>query len=80
MDLKNGQHARAAKHFIIAAKLGYDKSLERVKDLHEGGFVSKEDFASALHGHKVAIDATKSPQREEAEQWRAERKREEALR
>ena len=79
MDLKNGQHTRAAKHFIIAAKLGYDKSLERVKDLHEGGFVSKEDFTSAHHGHKAAIDATKSPQREEAEKWREECEMEEAL-
>jgi len=31
------------------------------------GYVSKEDFASALRGHQAAVDATKSPQRELAE-------------
>ena len=70
---RNGQHHRAAKHFIIAAKLGFDKSLESLKDLHKKGFVSKDDFAAALRGHKAAIDATKSPQREVAEKWRMER-------
>ena len=57
---------RAAKHFIIAAKFGSEKSLESVKNLYKAGHVSKDDFAAALRGHKAAIDATKSPQREEA--------------
>ena len=76
----NRQYVRAVKHWIIAAKLGFDMSLQRLKELHEVGFVSKKDFAGALRGHKAAIDATKSLQREEAEKWIAERKREEALR
>ncbi len=78
-EWKDGQHARAAKHFIIAAKLGDDESLEFVKNLYKEGFVSKENFAAALRGHQAAIDATKSPQREEAEKWRVERERDEAL-
>jgi hypothetical protein len=32
------------------------------------GFVSKEDFEAALRGHQAAVDATKSKQREEAEE------------
>ena len=63
MEEKNGRVDRAAKHCIIAAKLGYDKSLKSVKSLYKAGYVSKEDFVAALHGHKAAIDATKSPQR-----------------
>ena len=66
MEAENGQCDRAVKHFIIAAKLGHDKSLKTVKNLHGGGYVSKDDFAAALRGHKAAIDATKSPQREQA--------------
>ena len=62
----NGRLDRAAKHWIIAAKLGYDESLEAVKRLYKDGLVSKDDFATALRGHKAAVDATKSPQREEA--------------
>jgi hypothetical protein len=70
-----GSMDRAAKHWIIAAKLGDDKSLESVKILHKvDGCVSKEDFAAALRGHRAAIDATKSPQRDEAAAY-AERRR-----
>ena len=61
-----GRMDRAVKHLIIAAKLGYDRSFEAVKGLYKDGYVSKEDFAAALRGHQAAIDATKSPQREEA--------------
>ena len=57
---------RAAKHWIIAANLGHDLSLECLKDAYTSGFISKEDFAAALRGHHTAIKATKSPQREEA--------------
>jgi len=60
------RHARAVKHFIIAAKLGHDDSLRSLKDCYRKGLVSKEDFAAALRGHQAADDATKSPEREEA--------------
>ena len=66
MEGQNGRVDRAAKHFIIAAKLGYDDSLKAVKNLYKTGHVSKEDFAAALRGHHAAIVAMKSPQREEA--------------
>ena len=75
---RRGRMDRAVKHFIIAAKLGYDKSLACVKDLYKAGLVSKDDFAVALRGHQAAVDATKSPQREEAAAFKkrvAERER-----
>ena len=62
---RNGRLDRAAKHYIIAAKLGDDGSLSAVNELYKDGIVSNEDFASALRGHKAAIDAMKSPQREQ---------------
>ena len=49
-----------------SAKLGYDMSLNEVKNLYKAGYVSKEDFAAALRGYHAAIEATKSPQREKA--------------
>ena len=64
---------KAAKHWIIAAKLGYDPSLDSVKDLYKLGNVSKEDLAAALRGYQTAIEATKSPQREEAAESEKER-------
>ena len=69
VELENGRYERAMKHFIIAAKLGHDNSLKGLKSGFERGIVSKEDFASALRGHQAAVSATKSPQREAAEEF-----------
>ncbi len=66
VEEENGRYDRAAKHWIIAANLEFEDSLKSVKDLFKDGHVSKEDFAAALRGYKAAVDATKSPQREEA--------------
>jgi len=80
----NGRDDRAVKHWIIAANMGHDDSLENLKlvyreglpaspQIYREGLVSKEDFASALRAHQTAVDATKSPQRETAERfWREE--------
>jgi TPR repeat protein len=68
-DERNGNIERAVKHFIIAAKLGYDNALEAVKDCFSDGFVSKEDDAAALRGHQAAVDATKSKQRDEGYEY-----------
>mmetsp|Transcript_2462 Transcript_2462/g.3657 ORF Transcript_2462/g.3657 Transcript_2462/m.3657 type:complete len:303 (-) Transcript_2462:71-979(-) len=72
-EKKNGRMDRAIKHMIIAAKLGCDSSLDALKDGFRGGMLSKEDFAATLRAHQAAVDATKSPQREEAENARIER-------
>eukprot|EP00984_Skeletonema_dohrnii_P001166 scaffold358_cov95-Skeletonema_dohrnii-CCMP3373.AAC.2 len=65
---RNGRTGRAVKHWIIAATLGCDDSLDALKVCFRGGVVSKEDFAAALRAHQAAVDATKSPQREAAEE------------
>jgi hypothetical protein len=65
-EMNNGRTDRAMKHFIIAAKQGYDDALHNVKTGFAHGNVSKEDFEAALRGHQAAVDATKSKQREEA--------------
>jgi hypothetical protein len=66
---KNGRPKRAGKHYVIAAKLGYDRALQKVKSGFALGFVSKEDYAAALRGHQAAVDATKSEQRDAAEEF-----------
>ena len=65
-EIENCRIDRAVKHWIIAATLGNYESLENLKFLYKDGLVSKEDFEAALRGHKAALDAMKSPQREEA--------------
>eukprot|EP00984_Skeletonema_dohrnii_P018510 scaffold8668_cov89-Skeletonema_dohrnii-CCMP3373.AAC.6 len=66
---RNKRYDRSAKHFIIAANLGCDDSIPALKECYKRGFVSKEDFAAALRAHQAAVDATKSPQREEAAEY-----------
>ena len=67
---ENGRIDRAVKHWIIAAKQGEDESLESVKDGFTKGVVKKEDFEAALRGHQAAVDATKSAQREKADEYK----------
>lgn len=67
IEWRQNEKERAIKHWIIGSKLGHDKSLKEVKDCYEHDEVSKEDFATTLRAHQAAVDATKSPQREEAE-------------
>jgi hypothetical protein len=55
------------KHFIIAANLGLDVSMEKLKRCYAGGVISKESFAAVLRAHQAAVDAWKSPQRDAAE-------------
>ncbi|KAK1733468.1 Sel1-like repeat family protein [Skeletonema marinoi] len=73
VEKNNGRMDRAVKHWIIAAKLGCDASLDNLKVCFRGGLVTKEDFAAALRAHQAVIEATKSPQREAAEEARKER-------
>jgi len=63
---RNGSIERSVKHYIIAAKLGHDESIQMLKKCYVDGKAEKDDFAAALRGHQAAVDATKSPQREEA--------------
>ncbi|KAK1733449.1 hypothetical protein QTG54_015864 [Skeletonema marinoi] len=69
----NGRMDRAMKHWIIAANLGCDDSLDALKDGFRRGLVSKDDFAAALRAHQAAVDAIKSPQREAAEAYQKKR-------
>ncbi len=68
-ELENGNDGRALKHVIIAASQGDDDSTKMLMNFFKNGDISKEDFAAALRAHQAAVDATKSPQREAAEEF-----------
>jgi tetratricopeptide (TPR) repeat protein len=65
----NGRIDRAVKHWIIAANMGFDESLKAMWEYHAKGLVKKEVLAATLRAHQAAVDATKSAQREEAEEF-----------
>jgi tetratricopeptide (TPR) repeat protein len=64
-----GRIERAIKHMIIAANLGDGDSIEVLREEYAQGRISKENFAASLRAHQAAVDETKSPQREVAEEY-----------
>jgi len=71
----NGRMERRVKHLTIAASMGYDKSIKLLWKYHARGLVKKEHLTATLRAHQAAVDATKSPQREEAERAKNEGER-----
>ena len=61
-----GNHELALQHFMISVKMGYEKSLNKIRDMLTEGHVTKAQFAEALMGYQHAMEETKSPKREEA--------------
>eukprot|EP00985_Skeletonema_marinoi_P002911 scaffold1192_cov80-Skeletonema_marinoi.AAC.1 len=70
-EWNNGKAERAVKHWIISATQGDDDSINELMTVfrEEDGMISKDDLAAALRAHQAAVDSTKSPQREAAEEW-----------
>ncbi len=68
IEADNGRFERARKHWIIAANLGNQTSLEGLRQIYADGHASKEEYADALRAYQAAVDATKSLDREKAEE------------
>ena len=66
---------KAVRHWIIAARQGDDEAIKELMEAFKEGYVEKDILAVALRAHHAAVDATKSPQREAAEEFHR-RKRE----
>ena len=67
-EAKAGNVDRAARHFIIAVRGGYAKSLERIKQLYSNGHATKEDYMKALQSFQTYLGEIKSEQRDKAAQ------------
>jgi len=66
-EWNNGNIERAVKHFIIAANLGYEDSMQVLWGQYAKGNITKEDLDATLRTHHAAINEMKSPEREAAE-------------
>eukprot|EP00956_Cyclotella_meneghiniana_P007967 scaffold10584_cov23-Cyclotella_meneghiniana.AAC.2 len=64
--LENGNYHCAMKHFMIAAKIGNNFSLDAVKLGFRNGHVTKEELETTLRGYQAACDETRSEQRDKA--------------
>ena len=65
----SGNIERAVKHWIVAATQGEDDSIKLLLKSFKMGLINKEKLAATLRAHKAAVDATKSPQRKNAEEF-----------
>ena len=74
-EWNNGSKERAVTHWIIAATQGFDGSMQLLMEAFKEGFVEKDVLAATLRAQKAAVEATKSPQRQAAEEWKVNRDR-----
>ena len=63
---ENGNNELAVQHWMISAKMGYERSLNCIKEVFQQGHATKAQYAQALLGYRDAVEEMKSPQREEA--------------
>ena len=54
------------KHFIIAARGGYNNALNSIQELYSVGHATKEDYTKALRLYQAYLGEIKSKQRDEA--------------
>ena len=66
MDIEAGNMERALKHYMIAVRGGLSKSLNVIKRLYSEGYVTKEDYTTALQSYQEYLIEIKSKQRDEA--------------
>ena len=66
LEGKAGNHDRAFKHFLIAAKAGYNKSLDVVKDGFMNGLVTKHEYEITLRAYHERQTEMKSVARDAA--------------
>ena len=66
LEVKDGNYELALQHWMISAKMGYERSLNDIKAMFKEGHATKAQYAEALIGYRDAVEEMKSPQREEA--------------
>ena len=57
---------RAAKHYMIAAGEGQNKSVKGIQQLYMDGHATKEDYTKALLAYQAYLDDVRSEQRDQA--------------
>ena len=66
IECQAGNHDLAIQHFLIAAKLGDQVSVDEVKKMLMKGLATKVDYVDALRGYQSVVEEMRSPNREEA--------------
>ena len=72
-ESKAGNHERAVKHFMVAARAGDNESLDKVKQGFRIGHVTKDDYAGTLRAYHESQTEMKSEARDKAADFQARR-------
>ena len=76
LEGKAGNHERAMKHFMVAARAGDNKPLDKVKQGFRSGHVTKDEYAGTLRTYHESQTELKSEARDKAaavfEEYRAQ--------
>jgi len=64
VEFKAGNHHRAFKHWILAARAGCKESLDNVTRGFKDGFVTKDGYASNMRAYQKSRDDVKSDARD----------------
>jgi len=59
-----GNMERSYKHYMIAARGGFDMSLKKVGEGYKDGYVTKDEYANTLRAYQCSVDEMKSKQRD----------------
>ena len=65
-EVRAGNMDRALKHYMISAKSGHSKSLEKIRDLYLNRHATKDDYTTALRSYQEYLGEIKSVQRDKA--------------
>ncbi|EJK54871.1 hypothetical protein THAOC_25464 [Thalassiosira oceanica] len=66
VEYSQGNSKLAVQHWVTSAKMGYEKSVNAIKEMFMDGHATKAQYAEALRGYGDAAEEMKSHQREEA--------------
>ena len=66
VEAEAGNYQRSMKHSILAAKAGYEESMDQVKQCYIRGFVTKDEYANTLRAYQKSLDEMKSDERDKA--------------
>jgi TPR repeat protein len=66
MEAQVGNHQRALKHFVLAARAGHKKSLSNVEQGFVSGHVTKEEYENTSRAYQSRQDEMKSDDRDKA--------------
>ena len=66
VEFEEENYELAVQHYMISAKMGFERSINEIKKLFVMGHATKAHYAEALRGYGNAVEDMKSPHREDA--------------